>query len=106
MLPLAMAIDGRRLTGIRCSFVRLTSALVALASVAAPAAAAQPALGGASADVSIIKTDSPDPVFAGSDLTDAITVANAGPSAVLDWRGLLALAALLAVAGALWLRHG
>ena len=34
----------------------------------------------ASADLSVIKTDSPDPVTAGSDLTYTITTTNAGPS--------------------------
>jgi len=34
----------------------------------------------AQADVSVTKTDSPDPVVAGSDLTYTLTVANSGPS--------------------------
>jgi uncharacterized repeat protein (TIGR01451 family) len=38
---------------------------------------------GVSADLSITKTDSPDPVTAGTDLTYTITVSNAGPSDAL-----------------------
>jgi uncharacterized repeat protein (TIGR01451 family) len=35
----------------------------------------------ASANLSITKTDAPDPVFAGQNLTYTLTVTNAGPSA-------------------------
>jgi uncharacterized repeat protein (TIGR01451 family) len=36
------------------------------------------------ADLSVVKTDSPDPVSAGSNITYTITVSNAGPSAASD----------------------
>ncbi|HEX8410119.1 MAG TPA: lamin tail domain-containing protein [Thermoanaerobaculia bacterium] len=50
-------------------------------STANNTATATTTVGTGSADVSVTKTDSPDPVNAGSNLTYTITVTNAGPSA-------------------------
>lgn len=56
-------------------FAALAAALVGSAGlVALPAYGQQP-----SADVSVTKTDSPDPVAAGRSLTYTVTVANSGP---------------------------
>lgn len=56
-------------------FAALAAALVGSASLfALPAHAQQP-----SADVSVTKADSPDPVTAGSSLSYTVTVANGGP---------------------------
>jgi uncharacterized repeat protein (TIGR01451 family) len=67
-----------------------TGTLVNTASVAAPASVFDPASGNNSAidsdeltpetDLSVTKTDSPDPVFAGNILTYSLTVNNGGPS--------------------------
>ena len=67
-----------------------TGSLSNTATVSAPAGVTDPNPGnnsatdtdtlGASADLFVTKTDSPDPVIAGNNLTYTITVANAGPS--------------------------
>jgi uncharacterized repeat protein (TIGR01451 family) len=56
------------------------AALVCLLAVLPAGAGGAPAAGG-SADLSLTKTDSPDPVAAGGALTYTIKVANAGPDA-------------------------
>jgi uncharacterized repeat protein (TIGR01451 family) len=52
--------------------------VAALTIPAAPAAAADPA------DLSVTKTDTPDPVLAGTNITYTITVSNAGPDPGVD----------------------
>jgi uncharacterized repeat protein (TIGR01451 family) len=56
-------------------------ALIGLAGASLVLAAAVPALAQTGADLSVTKTDSPDPVVAGANLTYAIGVSNAGPEA-------------------------
>ena len=55
--------------------IRVAAVLVLLVCAGAARVEAQ------SADLSVTKTDSPDPVIAGTNLTYTITVANAGPNA-------------------------
>lgn len=57
---------------------------VAAAALLLTAALAGPVLAGEVTDVSVTKTDSPDPVAAGSNITYTITVQNAGPQAATN----------------------
>jgi uncharacterized repeat protein (TIGR01451 family) len=58
------------------SKLRRTAALCVLALLLCPVVAS-----GQDADLSVTKTDSPDPVVAGTNLTYTVTVSNAGPLA-------------------------
>jgi uncharacterized repeat protein (TIGR01451 family) len=61
--------------------VRIPGIVAVLVSAIVLLAPAAPAAASPGADLSVTKTDSPDPVSAGSDITYSITLTNAGPDA-------------------------
>jgi uncharacterized repeat protein (TIGR01451 family) len=65
-------------------FTTAVLALVALLSLLAGASQSAPPVPSGSADLSLTKADSPDPVAAGAALTYSIQVANAGPDAATN----------------------